>query len=69
VADDPIRASVHRPCDETVRDALADAGFGILTGIDLAATLKSTLDVDVAPWVVLGACRPQLAHRALEGSH
>jgi len=69
VADYTIRASVDRPYDETVRavrDALADAGFGVLTEIDLAATLKSKLDVDVAPQVILGACRPQLAHRALE---
>ena len=49
-----------------VRELLADAGFGVLTEIDIRATLKTKLDVDVPAQVILGACRPQLAHRALE---
>jgi len=64
-----LRATVDRPYERTVEDvraALADQGFGILTEIDLRATLKAKLDVDVAPHVILGACRPQLAQQALQ---
>lgn len=64
-----LRTTVRRPYEEAVeavRGELAAAGFGILTEIDLKATLKAKLDVDVAPQVILGACRPQLAHQALE---
>ncbi len=63
-----LSTTLDRPYDATVADvrvALADQGFGILTEIDLKATLKAKLDVDVAPQVILGACRPQLAHQAL----
>ncbi len=64
-----ISATVDRPYEETVeavRSALADQGFGVLTEIDLRATLREKLDVEVAPEVILGACRPQLAHEALQ---
>ena len=64
-----LSATVARPYEQTladVRGALADQGFGILTEIDLKATLKAKLDVDVAPHVILGACRPHLAHQALQ---
>lgn len=49
-----------------VRDALGEQGFGILTEIDIKATLKTKIDVDVAPQVILGACRPALAHEAMQ---
>jgi uncharacterized protein (DUF302 family) len=69
MSDYTMTVTVDRPYAETVtavRDALAEQGFGVLTEIDLRATLKAKLDVDVADHVILGACRPQLAHRALE---
>jgi len=64
-----LSTTVERSYDDTVaavREALGDQGFGVLTEIDLKATLAAKLGVDVPPQVILGACRPQLAHRALE---
>ncbi len=64
-----MSATLDRGYDDSVsavRDALADAGFGVLTEIDVRATMKNKLDLDVPAQVILGACRPQLAHQAMD---
>ena len=64
-----ISRTLAMPYDDALaatREALSDEGFGILTEIDLAATMKAKLDVDLPPQVILGACRPPLAYEAIK---
>ena len=69
MADFGMSVHVDAPLDEALertRAALADQGFGILTEIDVAATLKAKLDVDIPPQIILGACNAPLAREGLQ---
>jgi uncharacterized protein (DUF302 family) len=60
--------TLNAPFDETVTKvtkALEGEGFGVLTTIDVKATLKKKIDVDFRPYTILGACNPGFAHKAL----
>ena len=52
--------------EAAITDALKEVGFGVLTRIDVADTLKKKIDYDKAPYVILGACNPKVASQALE---
>ena len=60
-----ITGSSFDEVDTRTRKALSDAGFGILTEIDVAATMKKKLDVAMPAYLILGACNPQMAHQAI----
>lgn len=60
-----LKAVAMDDAEMRVRNALADKGFGILTEIDVKATMKAKLDEDVPPYRILGACNPRMAHQAI----
>jgi len=59
--DEPVTEVIPR-----VKEALKAQGFGVLTEIDVQATLREKIGAETDPYVILGACNPRLAHRALE---
>ncbi len=60
-----VEGNFEEVIDRT-KAALAQRGFGVLTEIDVAATLKKKIGADMEPYVILGACNPTFAHQALQ---
>lgn len=66
-----IRTTLNLPYEQAVQkttDALKAEGFGVLTQIDVQATLKQKINVDFRRYIILGACNPALSHRALSAN-
>ncbi len=64
-----IEKNVNMPmaeAEEKVRAALKEVGFGIITEIDMQATLKKKIDKDIKPYKILGACNPGFAYQAIQ---
>jgi uncharacterized protein (DUF302 family) len=64
-----LSTTLHTSFEDAVRrtrEALAHRGFGVLTEIDMKATLKAKLDVDMEDYLILGACNPKFAHQAVD---
>ncbi|MFG3618465.1 DUF302 domain-containing protein [Nocardia sp. NPDC047654] len=63
-----LSTTLHTSFDDAVartRTALSEQGFGVLTEIDIRATLKAKLDENIEDYLILGACNPSLAHEAV----
>ena len=60
-----VRANSINELRPKVEQALKEVGFGILTEIDVGATLKKKIDVDFRPYLILGTCHPKMAYQAL----